>query len=283
MFFTIKKVINNNVLCVADAQNRELIVTGKGIGFGHHAGEALPDTAVEKTYRMESSAVQRKLLDLSEQIPYEHLALTDALVGYIRTQLHYPLNESLLITLADHISFAVERARQNIRFTNPLMDSIRAYYPEEYRLGVYCLGQISTRLGVSLADDEAGFIALHIVNAELNTSMPVVNEITKFVEGCVQVVEYYYHTHYDRESLDFNRFSLHLRFFGQRLFQDKMEQDADNEHDRLFRQLIARNCARHYQCATCVAEYVQKTWHKTLSDEEMVFLTLHLKRINPGE
>ena len=67
---------------------------------------------------------------------YEHLLLTDELVETIRQRLKYPLNESLLITLADHISFAIQRSEEGIRFSNPLMTSIREFYPEEYHLGV---------------------------------------------------------------------------------------------------------------------------------------------------
>lgn len=50
----------------------------------------------------------------------------------------------------------------------------------------------------------------------------------------------------------------------------------------MFRALIARNCSEHYKCACCIAEYVRNTWHKELSDEELVFLTIHLKRIRMG-
>ena len=34
----------------------------------------------------------------------------------IRSRVNYPLNESLLITLADHISFAIQRSEQGFAF-----------------------------------------------------------------------------------------------------------------------------------------------------------------------
>ena len=84
-----------------------------------------------------------------------------------------------------------------------------------------CLAAIRQRCHADLSDDEGGFIALHIVNAELNTTMSVVNDVTRFVDGCVQVVEYFYNCHFDRDALDFSRFTVHLRFFAQRVFQGK--------------------------------------------------------------
>ena len=46
----IKKVINNNILCVIDEKGRESIVTGRGLGFGRKVGQFVEPAAVEKTY-----------------------------------------------------------------------------------------------------------------------------------------------------------------------------------------------------------------------------------------
>ena len=278
----IKKVINNNVLCVVDEKGCEMIVTGRGIGFQRHRGEFLDPAGVEQTYRMEEKSQQRKLRELVEKIPETHLALTEKLIAHIRTQIPQKLNESLLITLADHISFAIARKEQGVEFSNPLKGSIMCYYPTEYHLGQYCLRVIREQLGINLHGDEAAFIALHIVNAELNTNMSEMYDITNLIEGAVSVVEYYYGRKFDRESLDFSRFVVHLRYFAQRLFQNKMMPDDQGEHDVMFRQLIMKNCREHFKCAQCIGQYVKNAYQKDLSDEELTYLTIHLKRINPG-
>lgn len=278
--FEVKKVINNNILCVTGGTKGEMIVSGRGIGFGRKPGDTLDAALVQKMYRMTSPGIQQKLAELMEEIPYEHLVLTDEMVETIRAQVPYPLNESLLVTLADHISFAIERKQKGLTFQNPLIGAVREYYPVEYRLGRECLQKIRARTGVDLPDDEAGFIAQHIVNAELNTSMSVMNDITAFIEGCVSVVEEYYGRKFDRDSLAFSRFTVHLRFFAQRIFQNAQEMESPQERDELFRALVARNCQNHYRCAEQIAAYVAGQWRKTLNDEELIFLTIHLKRIN---
>ena len=229
----IKKVINNNILCVIDEKGRESIVTGRGLGFGRKVGQFVEPAAVEKTYRMEDRAGQRRLRELVEQIPLDHLQLTEDLLAQIRAEIRQPLNESLLITLADHISFAIQRKAQGIEFKNPLAGSILCYYPAEYQLGQRCLAQIRQRCGVELDPDEAAFIALHIVNAELNTSMSEMYDITRLIDGVVEVVEYFYQDRFDHESLAFNRFVVHLRYFAQRLFQNKLMPDTRDEGDEL--------------------------------------------------
>ena len=282
MKMKIKKIINNNILCAVDDKGNELIVTGRGIGFQRHRGETIDTALIERTYRMEEKTGQRKLRELVEKIPIEHLSLTEELIKHITSQIPQKLNESLLITMADHISFAILRKAQGVEFSNPLKGSIMCYYPTEYHLGQYCLGVIREHLGVTLHEDEAAFLALHIVNAELSTNMSEMYDITKLIEGTISVVEYFYKKEFDRESLDFNRFVVHLRYFAQRLFQGKMMEDAQGERDEVFRQLIMKNCKEHYKCAQCVADYIKNTYQKNLSDEELTYLTIHLKRINLG-
>lgn len=274
----IKKVINNNILCVVDDKGSEMIVTGKGLGFQRKTGERVDPALFEKTYHMEGKAEQRKLRELCEQIPIEHLKLTQDLIEYIKGQISAPLNESLLITLADHISFAIKRKENGVEFTNPLQGAIMSYYPTEYYLGQHCLRVIQEETQVDLNPSEAAFIALHIVNAELNTSMSVMYDITKLIEGTLEVVEYYYQRTFDRESLDFNRFVVHLRYFAQRLFQAAPQQ-AD-EYDTDFQEMIIRSCRQHYKCAQHIGEYIRNAYQKEISDAELIYLTIHLKRIN---
>ncbi|MGN0976181.1 MAG: BglG family transcription antiterminator LicT [Gemmiger sp.] len=279
----IKKAINNNILCAVDEKGREVILTGRGIGYQRKTGENIDASKVEKIYRMEDKTVQRRLRELMEQIPLEHLELTEKLIAHIKTVISQPLNESLLITMADHISFAIKRKQEGVEFSNPLAGPVMSYYPTEYQLGRYCLGEIEKQYGIRLREDEASFLALHIVNAELNTQMSEMYTITELIEGILQVVEYYYGKSFDRDSLAFSRFVVHLRYFAQRIFQNKTMPDTSDEHDVLFRQLIARNCKQHYKCACCIADYVRNTCQKELSDEELIYLTIHLKRVASGD
>ena len=142
----VKRVINNNILCAVDEDGSEIIVTGRGIGYQRKTGERVDESRVEKVYRMVDKIKQQRLRELIEQIPLEHLELTQTLVDHIRSELRQPLNESLLITMADHISFAIRRQEQGIAFDNPLQGAVMSYYPAEYALGRWCLQEIDRRL-----------------------------------------------------------------------------------------------------------------------------------------
>ena len=92
------------------------------------------------------------------------------------------------------------------------------------------------------------------------------------------MVEYFYQKTFDRESLDFNRFVVHLRYFAQRLFQTVPQQT--DEYDADFQEMIIRSCKQHYKCAQHIGEYIHNAYQKEVSNAELIYLTIHLKRIN---
>lgn len=273
------KTINNNTVCVKGKNGKEQIVSGKGIGFGKKCGDYVDPKQIQKTYYITSSSLQNKLIELMSEIPYEYIKFTDDMVNYINKKISSRLNDSLLITLSDHISFAIERKKQGIEFTNPLMDSIMEYYPEELELGKYCLEQLKERLGISLISDEAGFIAMHIVNARLDTKMSDVYDITKMINGCVEIAEYFFSKKFDRSTVSFERLIVHLKYLAQRLFKNQPLPETLNS-DHSFTAMIKKSCAKHYKCAKCIEEYILEAYNKSISEDELITLTIHLKKIS---
>ena len=47
---------------------------------------------------------------------------------------------------------------------------IRKFYPQEYKLGQKAIGWIENMTGIDLGDDEAAFIAMHIISSEFETN-----------------------------------------------------------------------------------------------------------------
>ncbi len=86
-------------------------MSGKGIGFGKKYGDEVDTKRIEKIYMVTDSTLRKKLIECLSEIPYEYIKLTDDLVRYISSQIHAPLNNSLIVTLSDHIAFAIERKK----------------------------------------------------------------------------------------------------------------------------------------------------------------------------
>lgn len=273
------KVINNNNLCVLDDSGREQIVSGKGIGFGKKYGDAVDSSQIQKTYLITDSELQKKMISMLREIPSEYMIFTNDMVEHIKSVYPSKLNESLLVTLSDHIAFAIERKKNGIAFTNPLLDSIREAYPQELELGRYCAEQMCERLGISMNEEEAGFIAMHIINAKLDAKMSDVYDITKMINGCIEITEYFYQEKLNRNSVSYERFLTHLRYLAQRIFQNKPLSESLGDDD-VFVAMIRKTCNKHYKCAKCLQEYILKTYKKQINEDELITLTIHLKKVS---
>ncbi len=91
------------------------------------------------------------------------------------------INDNIYISLTDHINFAIEGVQLGVPFQNPFLWEIKKFYYQEYIIGKAAIGMIEKKLGVTLPQDEAAFIALHIVNAELDLDMTEMVSMTKLV------------------------------------------------------------------------------------------------------
>lgn len=272
------KVINNNNVCVFDNNGKEQIISAKGIGFGKKYGDEIELNGDFKIYMITDSSFRKKLIESLSEIPYEIIALTDDLVKYISEHTDGKLNDSLLITLSDHISFAIERKKNGMEFSNPLMDSISEYFPDEFALGKYCLEKINNTLNVHLSNDEAGFISMHIINARLGTKMSQVSDITKLVNDCAYIADKCFSGKIDKTSVFYERFLIHLKFLAKRLFKAEELPNVLSRDDDIL-SLIKLKFKKHYKCAKCMQDHILKNYAKTISEDEMLTLAIHLKRI----
>lgn len=274
--YEITKIINNNIVCSVDEDGQEIIVRGLGIGFKSKPHDIIPGDKIEKVYKMESPKASGKLQELMAEIPLSYVETCTEIIDYARNTVGKKLNENIYITLTDHISFAIERQRQNMEYRNALLMEIRNFYIQEFQIGCKALEIIKERLDVELSRDEAGFIALHIVNAELNTDMCDMVHITEMMQQVLDIVEHYYEMKLDDHSLAYERFITHLKFFGQRLFSDRITKDDDVT----FQKMVKKRYKNDYKCSEKIRDFIRETYQKEITEEEMIFLTIHLRRVS---
>ena len=135
----ISKVINNNVLSAVDDTGSEVVVMGKGIGYHMKKGMEIPKENIEKIFRLESPGAVSKFRDLLEKMPLEHLQISAEIIEYARNVLNRKLNESIYLTLTDHINFSIERFEKCMMFSNPLIREVKSFYKQEYLVGEYAI------------------------------------------------------------------------------------------------------------------------------------------------
>lgn len=271
------KTINNNIVVSLDSSHREMIVMGRGLGFKKKPGDSIDIEKIEKTFTINDQKSNTNFQKLVDDIPIERINVADEIISYAKKTLQKDLSDNVYVSLTDHINLAIERATTGIEFENPFGWEIKKFYYREYLIGKVGLGMIKKRLGITLCEDEASFIALHIINAELNLDMSRMVSMTKMIQDILDIVEDYFQIRLNRQSIYYERFVRHLKFFSQRLFTGHhiYEDKADLEMLRMFQVKYPEA----FECTKKIMAYIYETCGHRISDEEQTYITVHIKRL----
>jgi beta-glucoside operon transcriptional antiterminator len=271
----IDKVINNNVVSVINEQRKELVIMGRGIGFQKKPGQCIDKEKIEKIFTLESKEASEKFKTLLREVPIEVMEVAEQIIHYAKTTFQKKLNDMIYVALTDHLHFAIERNQQGLDIKNALIWEIKKLYKDEFSIGQQALKIIKDHMKIELPEDEAGFIALHIVNAELNEEVPNLIRITKIIQQVLTLVKYHFNMEFDEDSLNYFRFVTHLKFFAQRLISNTYMEDGD---DFLY-QAIKEKHKKAFSCTEKIKDFFKKEYQHTLTHEEMLYLTIHIHRV----
>ncbi|MFV0395360.1 MAG: BglG family transcription antiterminator LicT [Coprobacillaceae bacterium] len=271
----IDKILNNNVAVILDENDKEKIVMGRGIAYKKRAGDQIDDDKIDKTFALSNPDTSHKLQELIVDIPLEYVTLSEEIIVSAKTKLGKKLNDTIYISLMDHIYTAIVRCKEGIVVKNALLWDIRRFYVDEYAIGVHALKMIEKTFGVALPEDEAGFIALHITNAEMEETVNDIYEITKVMQEVSNIVKYVFNIEFNEDSVYYYRFITHLKFFAQRVVTGKQYDEQDDE----LLDVIKLKYKNAYQCVKKIDVFITKKYNYELSNEEKMYLTIHIERV----
>ncbi|MBP1753945.1 MAG: transcriptional antiterminator, BglG family [Firmicutes bacterium] len=270
----VERIINNNVVSAYDQKGKEVVIMGKGIGFHAKQGREIDPILIEKIFYLESQNAVDKFKELVENLPLEHIQVSNEIITYADKVLNRKLNPNIYITLTDHINFAIDRYHQEMLFDNPLLWDVQRLYRQEYLIGEFAVALIDKRLGIRLPVDEAASIALHIVNAEYNTVMSQTMNITKLLPQVLQIVKDDFGIILEANSLHYERFVTHLRFLVQRILSREQLDNIDME----FCEMVKNLYPLEFQCSEKIADYLKASFEDVIVVEELAMLSIHIRR-----
>ena len=276
----IKRIFNNNIVLAEDETMIEKMLLGKGIGFGKKIHEIVDISRVEKIFVLDSKSMLDKFIQLVRDVPVNHIELTKRVVETAEKDLDCKFDDSIYVGLTDHINYTLYRYRQNDILKNALLWEIKKFYPKEFKAALNSIKLIEYDEKIKLSDDEAGFIAMHFVNAQQNGE--AVHETmvaTKIIQGILNIVKFHYKIELDEESVSYSRFITHIRFFLQRI--NKQFRNNNND-DFLFIQ-VRLKYPDAYECTDKINTYLESKLNISLSDEEKLYFMLHIKRLTERE
>ncbi|HIW41857.1 MAG TPA: PRD domain-containing protein [Candidatus Mediterraneibacter vanvlietii] len=271
----VSKILNNNLVLSKNEKNEEIIVKGLGIGFRAKRGDKIDESLIEKIFYPENHQNSIQIQQYLLSIPEEYLDFVQKFVDKVRERepdLH--LNNSIYLSLSDHIMGTVERFGNGICLKNVLLLDIQQLYKKEYEYGLNMVEEVNRTFHVQLPADEAGFIALHFVNAEEGQQNNDSYQIAMIVNQVQEIVKTFFSDiTFNESSLYYQRFLTHLKYFAQRYLHKELQYDED---ENLF-QIIQEQCREAYGCVKLIYLMMEEKYHYALSKEEMVYLSIHIQ------
>lgn len=275
----IKQVFNNNVVLVDDdLKKREYILIGKGLGFQKKKGMKVDIDRVEKKFISDDASVKKRLIALAEEVDPDIFDATSEMIGRIEKELGQDLYKYIYLSLTDHIAFAIKRNKEGILVRNSFLHEIKRIYKKEFAAAMLALEYLNERFNVDLNEDEAGFIAIHIVNSYYQGNSDKYDEdinVLKIMKDILNIIRYYYKIDYDEDDLDYDRLVTHVRFFAKRVLLGKK---LDDNNDDLL-ELVKIKYDRAYGCVEKINDYIMNNYSYEIGNDEKLYLILHIDRV----
>ena len=272
----IEKIYNNNVVLVIDKEsNKELVLTGCGIGFQKKVGQTVDQSKIEKKFITEDESLTQKITKVVTEVHEEVFEASSKIIEYAKKYLNSELDDYIYASLTDHLSFAFKRYEEKIQIKNDLLYEIKRIHKKEFEVGKWAIEYINDRFNVEFPIDEAGFIAMHIVNANYKESTNESFLMTKIVKEILNIIRYYYSVEFEQDDFNYDRLVTHLKFFAKRLIKKEQVEDKDNE----LINIIKIQYEKAYNCACKVKQYIEDNHEYLVTEDELLYLTLHINRV----
>ncbi|WP_219619016.1 PRD domain-containing protein, partial [Lactobacillus crispatus] len=213
------------------------------------------------------------LTTISEDV----IMVSSKIVQLAQTKLQNQFSTNVVFSLADHISFAIERIKKNEIFDFSLSYDIQHLYPKEYDVGLKALQYVKEDLKIIFPKAEATAIAMHFINAREVSSQNISKSNT--LNLIIGTIEDQFNIKIDKKSFAFNRFKIHLQYFLKRIDSNKQI------HDEISVQLIQDMMENNYQIFKCGKEIVaqlNEKYRTEITDDEMFYLMIYIQRIMRG-
>lgn len=269
--YLITKVLNNNVIiCTKDKE--EYVLIAKGIGFNKKAGMSLQENqTIEKAYILDQKLQQEHYKTIIE---YADDTLIQAVIDAVNIITSSEMkidNQTLVVSVTDHIIFAYKRLKQNQIITNPFVVETKQLYSEAYAIAEKVIERLNDVLDVNFPEDEIGFIALHIASNIETLSMHEIEIINHLINKSIFIVEHDLKFTVDKESVQYQRFIRHIQFLIRRLRNGEVLQKTSP-----FEALLKEQYPQCFNIALKIMRMLQQELNVSIYEAEVIYLTLHV-------
>jgi beta-glucoside operon transcriptional antiterminator len=272
---------NNNII-LAEDNGQEVIVLGKGVGFRALQGAEVDMNLAEKVFIPQETAHINRFADTLSDLAYEFVLLASKIVDYGKESLQVRLNPSIVVALADHFSVSLTQPLYNTGIQSPLEFDVRHIYPKEFQIGLQALEIIRQERNIQMSEAEAVSIALHFINAELESpEMPVTFKIVTISGDVIRIIEQHYQVVLHKETLEFMRLSSHVRNLVIEYLSGLSRKCTLKEDKELYDLLMTRD-RDVAECCGRIDTWLREKHNLILRRNDLSFLAMHITKILEG-
>lgn len=272
--YIVTKSLNNNIVMARGTDGRECVLTGSGIGFHKSPGAPVLAQQIEHIY-LGLDKLQEKWLFLLSQCSSEALAVSQSLLKKAEKQGKYHLSPTALITISNHLTCAMARAREHMPVSTMLQEAVILLYPDEYQLSKEALALLYQKYGIATPASEATLLTLCLVGTVSSGCPGHLAVAQKAAEDILELVHQNCHVREDAETLEFTAY-IKLRCWLVSLGKThhSVLEIPDEMLDILYRRIAgSKNCIR------AVTDYLADKFQYTMQQEDILNFLLRLNKI----
>ena len=148
----LRKALNNNVALVMDDDGREAVIMGSGVAYNLKPGAQIDPLRIEKRFVLDGKSGRKGFDSLLKRITVKDIELASDIIRRGEQRLGYRCNDSILLTLSDHLGLMMERAKKGIYFGTPLEWDIKLIYPKEFQYAREAVDELKKRTGYEIPE-----------------------------------------------------------------------------------------------------------------------------------
>lgn len=272
MNYKVLNVINNNFLLLED-EDSQVIIMGKGIGFGKSKGEII-DIENEETQKNVFYVLRKNdspnFNQLSHDLKEIEMVIND-IVDIAKTKLGIT-NENLYLALLDHISFSIQRLRLGMPIENPFIEEIQILYREEFEVADYAAKQLSKKIGIDIGEAEKGFIALHLYSGRKNNPVNIAIKNVRLYKQAIKIINEYCNVNIKENTSSYKSFLLSLNCL-------LYAAEKDLKPEMALKAQIKLTLTQPYKIALKIDAIIGREMGFHLSEEILAFLALDIYKL----
>ncbi len=274
--YRVVKALNHNAVLAADVTDqKEYLLMGKGIGFGKKVSEQFEADESCRVYSLTDRKERNDAQNLAKTIDPEFLEIANMVLDEAEKVFGH-IDRNILFPLADHISYAVERIRRNETISNPLTEDIRILFHMEYKVASCVIPLLESRFGISIGEDEVGYITLHVHSAIDDEKVSDAMQTARAVRECIHIVEESMGKKIDVMTLSYNRLMNHVRYMIVRALEGEKLKLSLNDYMQV-------KYPEEFALATKICNEIGQMIKCPLKDVEIGYLAMHICRVTSGE